>query len=484
MIFVFLFYAIIIFASRSYAQITDVTIAEIQEYPPEIIGIYQSMTFGLYVSPPPPGGENFEGFTITLTNPNDITQTIGPFTSDPTGSVGVSFIPDVLGYWSAEFDFPGQIFGDPFREYSSSSDITYFLVVEEPVIIKYPSVDVTISPDPVGVNQMAEIELQFSPLPPSETDVFHDFEVHIGSRYGVKSFGPFDSSTGGNYRLHYTPTNTGSFTVSISYPGEWFSVNGLPYGEYFYMFGTPFFPFTVQENPVFLPLTISASGSGSTNPSPGTINYEPGDVSVTAFPDPDWKFSYWLLDGENVGTNPEHTVSMFQAHNLVAIFEEEQVIPDGFYDLAILVSGSGNTDPAPGIARYQSGTTLTITASPDPNWKFSYWLLDGENVGVNPNYRIQIDDNHELTAIFELIDNDPPRAVIDAILFSSGGESAFQGESISFIGSGYDDGYIVEYRWTSSIDGLLSNSKDFSTSSLSVGTHMITFEVKDTQEVW
>ncbi len=60
---------------------------------------------------------------------------------------------------------------------------------------------------------------------------------------------------------------------------------------------------------------------------------------------------------------------------------------------------------------------------------------------------------------------------------------ATYGESISFNGNGADnDGYIIEWEWRS--DRVLSNSEDFSSSSLSVGTHTIKFRVKDNDGKW
>lgn len=477
-----------LFANQSYCQINDVgTVADIRAFPPELIGVGQEIFFLVSVDPPPPapGIPNewnvFHGFQINITRPDGSTEIIEPFDSDPTGSYPVYYTPDQVGNYLFEFFYPGETFDvSPPVNYLSSSDYTSTYVQEEPVIIKYPSVDVTISPDPVGVNQMVEFGVSFSPLPPTSTDVYHDFELYIIKPSGTyEMLGPFDSTTNGDYFYRYTPTETGNYTIQPWYWGEWFSSTN----EFYFLTPGEFIPFIVQDSPVFLPLTINVLGSGSTSPSPGTLDCEPGDTIVTAIPNPNWNFFYWLLDGENVGTDPEYTVSMFQTHELVAVFEGGEV-PPGFYDLAISVSGSGNTNPVPGITRYQSGTTHTITATPDPKWKFSYWLLDGENVGPNPNYRIQMDGNHELMAVFELEDNDPPRAEINSIEPSSGGESAVQGESISFRGSGYDDGYIVEYKWTSNIDGILSNSKDFSISSLSVGTHIIAFEVMDNQRVW
>lgn len=70
----------------------------------------------------------------------------------------------------------------------------------------------------------------------------------------------------------------------------------------------------------------------------------------------------------------------------------------------------------------------------------------------------------------------PPVATIDSISPSP----AKSGESVTFSGHGTDsDGTITGYQWTSSRDGALSSAASFSTSSLSTGTHTITFTVTD-----
>jgi hypothetical protein len=60
-----------------------------------------------------------------------------------------------------------------------------------------------------------------------------------------------------------------------------------------------------------------------------------------------------------------------------------------------------------------------------------------------------------------------------------------QGRDASFYGIGYDeDGEIISYQWNSDLDGLLSDSQDFLTSVLSVGTHTISFSVQDNDDAW
>ncbi len=77
--------------------------------------------------------------------------------------------------------------------------------------------------------------------------------------------------------------------------------------------------------------------------------------------------------------------------------------------------------------------------------------------------------------------NQPPTAVIDSVAPT---EVAY-GDRVTFVGHGVDaDGDIVAYVWKSSIDGELSTSANFETSSLSQGTHTIWFKVQDDKGVW
>ncbi len=77
--------------------------------------------------------------------------------------------------------------------------------------------------------------------------------------------------------------------------------------------------------------------------------------------------------------------------------------------------------------------------------------------------------------------NSPPTAVIDSI----SPNPATAGQGIAFSGSGMDpDGTIVEYEWTSSINGKIGSTASFSSSTLSTGTHTISFRVKDDDGAW
>ncbi len=74
----------------------------------------------------------------------------------------------------------------------------------------------------------------------------------------------------------------------------------------------------------------------------------------------------------------------------------------------------------------------------------------------------------------------PTNGSVHTMGFMDGATYHKLGNSIAFNGSGTDsDGTIVAYHWTSSIDGVLSNSSSFDASDLSIGTHVITLTVAD-----
>jgi hypothetical protein len=74
-----------------------------------------------------------------------------------------------------------------------------------------------------------------------------------------------------------------------------------------------------------------------------------------------------------------------------------------------------------------------------------------------------------------------PVAYIDSISPAT----AFSGEPVTFTGHGTDtDGNIIGYEWRSDIDGILSTVTSFTTTTLSTGSHVISFRVLDNQNLW
>jgi len=78
-------------------------------------------------------------------------------------------------------------------------------------------------------------------------------------------------------------------------------------------------------------------------------------------------------------------------------------------------------------------------------------------------------------------DNTPPAAYIDSI----SPNPAEPGQLVEFSGHGMDnEGFIAAYQWESSLDGPLSDLASFTASTLTEGTHTISFRVQDDEGLW
>jgi len=116
---------------------------------PNPAGVGQPVTIGMWVQIPPPtaagtNGDRWHGFTVTITDPDGIKKTLGPFTSDATGGTWTTFTPDKLGNYSFVVYYPGETLkgenrADPNNAYigdyfmNSTSPTVYLTVQQDPI---------------------------------------------------------------------------------------------------------------------------------------------------------------------------------------------------------------------------------------------------------------------------------------------------------------------------------------------------------------
>jgi hypothetical protein len=119
--------------------------------------------------------------------------------------------------------------------------------------------------------------------------------------------------------------------VSSAYPGTSYFDCGSYLSPFNYIKLTAEDPYSVYSLDLesvrvyppgtYFTLTISSGSGGSTTPSPGTYQYAvETPVAVTANPNSGYVLDYWLLDGQNVGSQNPITVTMNSNHTLQANF--------------------------------------------------------------------------------------------------------------------------------------------------------------------
>jgi hypothetical protein len=152
-------------------------------------------------------------------------------------------------------------------------------------------------------------------------------------------------------------------------------------------------------------LTITIVGSGSVTKNPNQANYTWGTiVTLTASPSTGWSFSSW--SGDASVTSLSTTVNMTSNKAVTATFTQNK------YTLTIDSTAGGTTSPAPGTYQELSGTNVTVTETPSSGYTFSYWSLDGTNVGTSTSYTVTMNANHTLHAVFKL---PPPKYYLTII---------------------------------------------------------------------
>jgi len=146
-------------------------------------------------------------------------------------------------------------------------------------------------------------------------------------------------------------------------------------------------------------LTISSTSGGTTDPEPGTYSYPiDSDVSVTALPDSDYRFSEWTGDvPEGHEEDNPLTITMDADKSIEATFIRQ-------YTLTIAAGTGGTTNPSPGSYTHDTGTQISVTATPNFGYQFSGW--SGDVSGTSNPITVSMDSDKSIQANFVQIPSD------------------------------------------------------------------------------
>ena len=161
----------------------------------------------------------------------------------------------------------------------------------------------------------------------------------------------------------------------------------------------------------FLPfsLGVSVTGSGVVTSNPAGITcgqtcaFTPrtGAVMLTAAPEVGWQFDGW--SGDCAGVLRETSVAMDADKSCLASFSQ---VPGQVFTLTVTTTGNGHVSSVPaGIdcgadceEVHVDGTLVTLTATPDPGFRFDGWSEDCE--GTDRDAQVVMDADRTCHASF------------------------------------------------------------------------------------
>jgi uncharacterized repeat protein (TIGR02543 family) len=224
-------------------------------------------------------------------------------------------------------------------------------------------------------------------------------------------------------------------------------------------------------------LTVAAPTGGTVTKLPDGTAYSKGvEVTLSAKPAAGYVFKNWT--GDVTGTNATVKVTMDSDKSVTAVFTQ---IPANSFTISLSSTGSGSVSKTPEQNYYESGTQVTLNATPlNGVAVFDGW--SGDYTGTENSATVTVTKNMEIAAKFKdtlVIDSIKVEAesfsqkVGDAIKVETNGAVT----SIGYIESGFSTTYQVnvtragEYKVTFRVaSGIASSSFDVSIDSKSAGS--------------
>ena len=250
---------------------------------------------------------------------------------------------------------------------------------------------------------------------------------------------------------------------------------------------------SISPSPARFDAEVTFSGSGSD--SDGTVVAYEWTSSRDGFLSDEVDFSITGLsvgnhtihfrvqdnDGDWSSSNNTGAITTLGIYpNLLPTALIDSVVPSSVrFDAEVTFNGTGSDSDGTVVA-YEWHSSQDGFLSDEEDFSITGFSVGNHTI----HFRVQDNDGEWSswsTAELDVYPNAPPAGTIDSIEPSS----AEEGTNVSFSGTGSDsDGTIVAYLWESTIDGEIGTDEDFSSSSLSLGHHDITFLVQDNDGMW
>jgi len=195
----------------------------------------------------------------------------------------------------------------------------------------------------------------------------------------------FTSASVGYYQVYVNVTDSSSTRVKSNVAGV--TVN-------------PALSVSIQpaSSVIILGQSVNFSSTVSGGTTPYSYKWYLNDTEVSGATSPSWAFTPTSTGYYLVSLKVTDAASATKLSN-----EADVTVNPRTYTLTIITTAGGTTNPASGTYTYIEGTNVQVNASPNVNYKFVYWELDGSYNGTSNPTTVLMNTNHTLKAVFAMI---------------------------------------------------------------------------------
>ena len=231
---------------------------------------------------------------------------------------------------------------------------------------------------------------------PQAMTVTHTGSIQIGaSSYAVNvsnGNGALATITDANHNILGRATvSNGSATISINgtlTAGQELTLCVFGYNKVTYL-GT----ISVNGGTPYT-ITANASPTAGGTVSGGGTYYSGQNCTLTATPNTGYTFTNWKKGNSVVSTNATYTFTVSESATYTATFT---AIPQYTITVSANPTAGGTVS---GGGTFYSGTSCTLTATPNTHYDFTNWKLGNNVVSTNPTYTFTVTGNATYTANF------------------------------------------------------------------------------------
>ncbi len=159
---------------------------------------------------------------------------------------------------------------------------------------------------------------------------------------------------------------------------------------------------------------VNEADRGTLEVSPEALTYAAGtEVTLTATPASGFTFGGWSgsVDSADANTNPL-TITVNSDLNITAFFFPEEAV---LFTLELSIDSdtaqSGTVAVSPTLDSYETGTEITLTATPMEGFVFAGW--SGDVTGTDNPLQVTIESDLSISAAFEAASSDGDDMLVD-----------------------------------------------------------------------